>query len=104
MYAQFYAERGSGDSNSIVAISAVKQDGTEVDENSVPMITDRNWGMSTPYFQGVVSKDVTSFHVWRRRRQWVTFSGFASEPVNPPREHVTSAEVAAALDAQGTPR
>ena len=101
VYAQFYVQRGDptggGD---LVTLSVVKKDGTEVDSDYVQMITGKNYGTPQPQFQGVKLADVKTFEVWRRKHQWVKFSGFATEPVKPPNDQVTDADLTAALAAQ----
>ncbi len=51
MYVQFYPTRGTDDKN-LVTLSAVKQDGTEVDSSYIQSIKGRNYGTSQPNFQG----------------------------------------------------
>jgi len=35
-------------------------------------------------------KDLKALHVWKRKMQWVKFSGFATEPVTSPMERVAT--------------
>ena len=100
MYAQFFPERGNMNSDEIVTLSAVGQDGTEVDTNSSPSITGKNYGTPLPNFQGMSLKNLKTFHVWKRKQQWVTFSGFAQQPLTPPKDHVTAEEISAAKELQ----
>jgi alpha-ketoglutarate-dependent taurine dioxygenase len=100
MYAQFYSQQRNPVEDEIVALSAVGLDGTEIDTNYVPMITGKNYGVPQPNFQGMAANSVKLFHVWKRKIQWVTFTGFAAEPTTPPKDQVTPAEVTAAVGAQ----
>ena len=96
--AQFYSDHGS---ENLVTITAVLQDGAEMDQASSslpPMTTDRR-NAPPPQFDGVPLSKVKSFHVWKRKRQWVTFSGFAAQPANPPTADVPAAQLAAAVEA-----
>ncbi len=97
VFVQFYTQRGDPTGGDLVTLSVVKKDGTEVDTDYIPMITAKNYGQPSPQFQGVKLADVKTFEVWRRKHQWLTFSGFATEPVKPPNDQVTEADLAAAL-------
>ncbi len=99
MYAQFFS-RGAQDNDNLVTLSAVKQDGTEVDPNYVQSVKGRDYGSGQPGFQGMGPKDVKTLHVWKRKMQWVTFSGVPAEPVIPPKDDVSPADLAAAVAAQ----
>jgi hypothetical protein len=100
MFVEFFPERYVPDQNNIVTLSAVALDGTEVDPNYLPAITGKNFGVSPPNFQGFLLKNLKTFHVWKRKQQWVTFKGFATQPLTSPKDQVTAAELAAAVDLQ----
>jgi hypothetical protein len=100
MYAQFYSQQRNRVDDETVTLSAVGLDGTEIDTNYVPMITGKNYGVPQPNFQGMTLANLKLFHVWKRKIQWVTFTGFATEPTTPPKDQVTPAEVTAAVGAQ----
>jgi hypothetical protein len=101
MYAQFYPEGGfSNVGGDLITLSAVGKDGTELDTNYLPSITARNYGMPTPNFQGMPAKNLKTFHVWRRKQQWVTFSGIATQPATTPKDQITTAELTAAVETQ----
>ena len=98
-YAQFYPTRGTDDAN-LVTLSAVKQDGTEVDPSYIQAIKGRNYGTPQPNFQRLGAKDIKTFHVWKRKIQWVTFTGMPTEPVTPPKDQVTPEELNAVVAVQ----
>lgn len=80
-----------------VTLTAVFNDDTELDPNYVTQMAGENYGTSTPNFNGRSAKDVKTFHVWRRKRQWVRFTDFAKEPLVAPPAQVTPAEITAVL-------
>ena len=95
---EFFGRNGS---ENLVTITAVLQDGTEVDPATYSLrqiATDRR-SDPAPTFDRVPLSKVKSFHVWKRKRQWVTFSGFAAQPVKPPTADVSAAQLAAAVEA-----
>jgi len=96
--AQFYSNRGS---ENLVTLTAVLRDGTEVDpaSDSVPAMVVIRRNDVNPRFNGLTPSKVASFHVWKRKRQWVTISGFAAEPAKPPTADVSAAQLVAALEA-----
>jgi len=96
--AQFYSNYGS---ENLVTLTAVLQDGTEVDpaSYSVPaMVTIRRNDVN-PQFNRIHPSQVKTFHVWKRKRQWVTINGFAAQPEEPPTADVPAAQLAAAVEA-----
>jgi hypothetical protein len=100
MFVEFFPERYNVDQGNLVTLSAVGLDGTEVDPSYLPTITGKNFGVSPPNFQGFSLKNLKTFRVWRRKQQWVTFSGLATQPLTLPKDHVTAAELSAAVDLQ----
>jgi hypothetical protein len=97
LYVLLYPASGVTRKDDFVTISAVSQDGREIDTYSVQPITSYSQSRSYSGFQGISLNNLKTFHVWRRKRQWVTFSGFATEPVTPPNDQITATELAAAV-------
>ena len=98
-YCQFFPSgRGAGraDNPSVVALSAVLTDGTEVDQNWLQQVFGEGYGFGGPNFHADLAK-VKSFHAWKRKLQWVSFTDFAAEPTQPPPENVTAEELRAAV-------
>jgi RNA polymerase sigma factor (sigma-70 family) len=100
IYVQFSPQRGTTANTDQVTLTAVTQDGTEVASDNLQMITSLNSGIPTPQFRGITKKTLKTFNVWRRKQEWVIFSGFVTEPTPAPSDSVTAAEVAAALAKQ----
>lgn len=101
-YAYFQQERVRGaapaDSNTdLITITAVDGDNNEIDPNYIQQVIGENYGMSTPNFNGMPMAKVKLFHVWKRKRQWVRFTDFAQQPVDPPPAQVTPAELHAVI-------
>ena len=96
--AEFSSNHGS---ENLVTLTAVLQDGSEVDpiSYSLPQMTTDRRNNRMPRFNGVPLSEVKSFHVWKRKRQWVTINGFAAQPEKPPTADVPAAQLAAAVEA-----
>ncbi len=94
-YVQFYPSNGSGaDTGDLITLTAVGQDGTELDPSSLSQLMGEGYGMPLPEFEGMALAQVKSYNVWKRKRQWVTLEGFAIDPAVPPPAHVDSASLA----------
>lgn len=103
LYASFQRDRGGAGDSDLITLTAVSNDGTELDPQYLSPLAVENNGMSSPNFNGMALADVKSLNVWKRKRQWVRFSDFAKEPAEPPPQQVTAAElqaVAGQIDAQ----
>ncbi len=85
-YLEFYPN-GNSSTADLVALTAVGVDGTELNPMYLKQIVGENNSMSIPQFEGMALAKLKSFNVWKRKRQWVTFEGFAIEPVIAPPTH-----------------
>lgn len=78
----------------------VAQDGREATET----VPEMNFGPhgenrrieTQPNFFGVAFNDIVAYRIMQRKRQWVTFKGFAAKPAIEPETRVTAAAVAEA--------
>ncbi len=93
--AQFYQVLGQS-APQAVTLTVVGKDGAELNPAFLNQIFSRNYGYGGPIFQGMSPSNVKTFHVWKRKIQWVTFDHLLAEPPTPPKTEITPAELAAA--------
>jgi hypothetical protein len=80
----------------ILTLTAVGPDGREAKSmlGRGEMLTNKNprevRGISVYEFAGIKLKDVKYFRLCERKTQWVTFSGFATQPVTPVKTDISS--------------
>jgi hypothetical protein len=86
--------------NDIIALSAVADDNTELDPQYISQLTTHGYGDGSPNFQGMDVKKVKLFHVWRRKRQWITFEDVPAEPITEPPDKASPETLAAAFAAK----
>jgi hypothetical protein len=88
------SEQNGGDE---VTLTAVLNDGTEIDPIDGDDIVGSGAATNPPYFSGITADQIKTFHVWRRKRQLVTFAKFPDVPVETPKSDVTASEISEAV-------
>ncbi len=93
-YIQVTADRDTSDE---IVLTAVTKDGAEIDPRYFRSIVfGSSQGVNASIYDGISVKDLKSFRVWQRKRQFVTFDHLPTQPIAIPKTDVTPAEVAAA--------
>lgn len=92
--AGFITAQNGGDE---VTLTAVLNDGTEIDPIDGDDIVGSNAATNPPYFTGTTTDQIKTFHAWRRKRQLVTFPKFPDVPVEVPKLDMTAADISQAL-------
>jgi hypothetical protein len=80
-----------------IVLTAVLNDGREIGSLYPNEILGKRDYNPPSEFTGIDPKDIKFFHVWKRQRQLVTFSGLPTVPAVTPEDNPTPGEVAAAL-------
>ena len=94
-----FTRRGaSQDTDELIDFTAVAQNGTEVaaEQYEQAIAFGRKAAIDfdgRPDFEGLSKLKVAYFRIMGRKRQWITFSNFATQPNTPPPNLVTPADV-----------
>jgi hypothetical protein len=95
VYCRFYAQQ---DVTDCVTLTAVLKDGSELDPAYLDQNIDRNWGGNGAQFRNIKIEQIKTYHLWVRKRQWVTFENLPGAPIRTPDMNPSAAQV---LDAIG---
>jgi hypothetical protein len=97
IYTLFNSNRGAIFGDASVALTAVLKDGTEVDADQAPAaLIGLNWGTDSPSFQSITKDQIKTFHVWTRKRAWITIANVPDQPADEPKADATQADADAA--------
>jgi RNA polymerase sigma factor (sigma-70 family) len=92
--ADLHTDQAGGDA---ITLTAVLKDGREMEPANSDGLIGKMDPNPSPVFFGFKAGDVQYFHVWQRKRQFVSFPDFPERPVQPPETNVTPEQVNAAL-------